>query len=69
MYVNEHEDAKATKASIEAEGKQCILIAGDVTRQKFCEQAVARTVKELGGLDVLVNNAAFQVHTAKFDGL
>ncbi len=68
-YLNEHGDAKITKEKIEAEGRKCILIAGDVSDQKFCDRAVAKTVTELGGLDVLVNNAAFQVHTARFEDL
>jgi NAD(P)-dependent dehydrogenase (short-subunit alcohol dehydrogenase family) len=42
---------------------------GNVSSQKFCERVVARTVKEFGTLDVLVNNAAFQVHTARFEDL
>ena len=68
-YLSEHVDAKLTKQEVEAEGKRCILIAGDVSRQKFCERAVARTVKELGRLDVLVNNAAFQIHASRFEDL
>jgi NAD(P)-dependent dehydrogenase (short-subunit alcohol dehydrogenase family) len=68
-YLNEHEDAKITKKKIEAEGRNCILIPGDVSNQKFCQQAVTRTVKAFGGLDVLVNNAAFQVHTSRFEDL
>jgi len=68
-YLNEHGDAKITKEKIEAEGRKCILIAGDVSDQKFCNRAVAKTVAELGGLDVLINNAAFQVHTARFEDL
>jgi NAD(P)-dependent dehydrogenase (short-subunit alcohol dehydrogenase family) len=68
-YLNEHADAKATKEKVEAEGRKCILIAGDVSDQKWCDQAVTRTVKELGGLDVLVNNAAFQVHASRFEDL
>jgi NAD(P)-dependent dehydrogenase (short-subunit alcohol dehydrogenase family) len=68
-YLNEHADAKATKETVEAEGRKCILIAGDVSDQKWCAQAVTRTVKELGGVDVLVNNAAFQVHTSRFEDL
>jgi NAD(P)-dependent dehydrogenase (short-subunit alcohol dehydrogenase family) len=68
-YLRENKDAKLTKQNIEAEGRRRILIAGDVSDQKFCKQAVARTVKELGGLDVLVNNAAFQVHTSRFEDL
>ncbi len=68
-YLDEHSDAKLTKEKIEAEGRKCILIPGDVSDQKYCDRAVARTVKELGGLDVLVNNAAFQVHTSRFEDL
>jgi NAD(P)-dependent dehydrogenase (short-subunit alcohol dehydrogenase family) len=68
-YLNEHDDARATKERVEAEGRKCILIPGDVSTQKYCDRAVGRTVKELGGLDVLVNNAAFQVHTSRFEDL
>ena len=68
-YLNEHDDAKVTREKVEAEGRKCILIPGDVSNQKYCDRAVARTVKELGGLDVLVNNAAFQVHTSRFEDL
>jgi NAD(P)-dependent dehydrogenase (short-subunit alcohol dehydrogenase family) len=68
-YLNEHEDARLTKEKIEAEGRRCLLMAGDVSDQKFCDKAVAQTVKEFGQLDVLVNNAAFQVHTSRFDDL
>jgi len=68
-YLNEHKDAALTKDRVEAEGRKCILIAGDVSRQQFCERAVARTVKEFGRIDVLVNNAAFQVHTSQVEDL
>jgi NAD(P)-dependent dehydrogenase (short-subunit alcohol dehydrogenase family) len=69
VYLNEHKDAELTKERVEAEGKRCILISGDVANQKFCERAVGRTVKELGGLDVLINNAAFQVHASRLEDL
>ena len=49
-YLSEHKDAQVTKQKVEAEGRKCILIAGDVSNQKFCEKAVATTVKELGGV-------------------
>ena len=54
---------------MEAEGRKCILIAGDISNQKFCDKAVAFTVRNLGSLDILVNNAAFQVHTSRFEDL
>src|SRR5436190_9089999 len=60
VYLNEHKDAKETVRLVEQEGRRCIAIAGDVGQEKFCQQAVKRTVKELGGLDILVNNAAEQ---------
>jgi NAD(P)-dependent dehydrogenase (short-subunit alcohol dehydrogenase family) len=69
VYLNEHRDAKVTQEWIEAEGRKCVLIAGDGSDQKFCEKAVAKTVKDLGRLDILVNNAAFQIHTARFGDL
>jgi NAD(P)-dependent dehydrogenase (short-subunit alcohol dehydrogenase family) len=68
-YLNEHQDAQHTKAAVENEGRRCIVISGDVADPKFCKDAVARTVKQLGGLDVLVNNAAFQEHVQDFADL
>jgi len=59
-YLNEHRDAKETKAQVEAEGRKCFLIAGDIGNENFCKRAVERTVSELGGLNILVNNAAEQ---------
>src|SRR6202163_3804395 len=53
-YLNEHADARITKDKIEAEGRRCLLIAGDVSKQRFCDSAVEQTVKEFGQLDVLV---------------
>ena len=68
-YLAEDGDAEATKAAVEAEGRRCILIPGDVSDRAFCGEAVDRTVKELGRLDVLVNNAAFQIHSTDFEDL
>lgn len=58
----EQEDAKETAGYIEKEGGKALLIAGDVSKAKFCEKAVEKTVKEFGKLDILVNNAAYQHH-------
>jgi NAD(P)-dependent dehydrogenase (short-subunit alcohol dehydrogenase family) len=65
-YLSEHEDAAETKRAVEDEGRRCITISGDVADPEFCREAVSRTVKELGKLDVLVNNAAFQEHVQDF---
>ncbi len=64
VYLNEHEDAEETKRCVEAEGRRCLLIPGDVRDAQFCKQAVQKTLDTLGKLDVLVNNAAFQQHAA-----
>jgi NAD(P)-dependent dehydrogenase (short-subunit alcohol dehydrogenase family) len=61
VYLPEEQsDAEETASAIEAEGRRALLLPGDVTVREFCEEAVAETVKELGALDILVNNAAFQ---------
>lgn len=69
VYLSSHEDAQETRRCVEAEGRRCLLIPGDVRKGRFCEQAVQRTVDELGGLDVLVNNAAFQEHAKSISEL
>ena len=68
-YLDEHDDAETTKAAVEKEGRRCMVISGDVADPEFCKAAVARTVKEFGRLDVLVNNAAFQEHVQDFEDL
>ena len=60
VYLNEDEDAEETKRAVEAEGRRCILLPGDVGNSEFCNDAVEFTVAQLGKLDILVNNAAFQ---------
>jgi NAD(P)-dependent dehydrogenase (short-subunit alcohol dehydrogenase family) len=60
-YFNEHEDAAETKRLVEQErGGPCLLIAGDVGDEAHCRELVARAIKELGRLDIVVNNAAEQ---------
>lgn len=56
----EQSDAEETKAAVESEGRKALLLPGDVSDPQFCRQAVADTVQELGKLDILVNNAAYQ---------
>ena len=62
VYLEEHEDAKKTARLVEAEGRKALCIAGDIGTESLCTDAVEQTVKELGRLDVLINNAAEQ-HT------
>ncbi|MCX2740608.1 SDR family oxidoreductase [Pontibacter anaerobius] len=60
VYLNEDKDAQDTKQMVEKEGRKCLLISGDVGKEDFCRDAVKQTVKELGRLDTLVNNAGEQ---------
>ena len=60
LYFNEHQDAHETVRLIEAEGRQCLAIDGDIGKPAFCRSAVAQTIERFGRLDVLVNNAAEQ---------
>jgi NAD(P)-dependent dehydrogenase (short-subunit alcohol dehydrogenase family) len=61
----EQSDAEETRRAVEEEGRRALLLPGDVTRPAFCREAVERTVRELGKLDVLVNNAAYQQHQGR----
>jgi len=56
------EDAEATCRHVQEEGQRCLLLQGDVRDPAWCEEAVNRTLQTLGGLDILVNNAATQKH-------
>ncbi len=68
-YLDSDEDAVETQRCVEAEGRRCMLIAGDVKDAAFCREAVKKTVKSLGKLDILVNNAAFQEHAESLEDL
>lgn len=62
-YYNEHEDAMETKRVVESYGARCLLLSGDLSKRKFCEDVVSRTINEYGKIDVLVNNAGVQYQT------
>ena len=68
MHLPEEQtDADETRRAIEAEGRRALLLPGDVTDLDYCEKCVARTVNELGSIDILVNNAAFQKNRESID--
>lgn len=69
VYLSEHADAEETKRAVEDEGRNCLLIPGDVKDAAFCERAVQQTVDEFGRLDVLVNNAAYQQHGKRLEDI
>lgn len=60
IYLNEDEDAIETQNRVRDEGRECLLLSGDVRNESFCHQAVNETISRFGQLDVLVNNAAVQ---------
>ena len=60
-YLDEHEDAKETARWVEEAGRQCLLLPGDLADKAHCSAIVNDTVKKFGRIDVLVNNAAFQM--------
>ena len=63
----ERVDAHETRLAVEEEGRRCVLIEGDLSQAEFCRETVERTVAELGGLDVLVSNAAHQNRKSSID--
>ena len=69
VYLEEDEDAVETKAAVEKEGRRCLLIRGDVSDRAFCFDAIKTVIAEFGKLDILVNNAAYQLHVMKFEDL
>jgi NAD(P)-dependent dehydrogenase (short-subunit alcohol dehydrogenase family) len=59
-YLEEHEDAEETKKLVEAAGRKAVLVPGDIQDAAHCRGIIAKAVSELGGVDILVNNAAHQ---------
>ena len=66
-YLNEHEDAKETARWVEQAGRQCLLLPGDIAQKAQCQALVDQTVERFGRIDVLVNNAAFQMTHKTFE--
>jgi NAD(P)-dependent dehydrogenase (short-subunit alcohol dehydrogenase family) len=60
VYLDEDNDAEETKSLVEAAGRSCLLIKGDVKDAEFCKAAVQQTVQAYGKLNILVNNAGMQ---------
>jgi NAD(P)-dependent dehydrogenase (short-subunit alcohol dehydrogenase family) len=66
-YLDEHEDAKETARWVQETGRKAVLMAGDVADPAHCRELVARAGKEFGRLDILVNNAAYQMTYQSLD--
>jgi NAD(P)-dependent dehydrogenase (short-subunit alcohol dehydrogenase family) len=61
-YLNEDEDAQATARLVEQAGQKAVLVPGDVSKAQHCRDIIARAVDEFGKIDILVNNAAYQMN-------
>jgi NAD(P)-dependent dehydrogenase (short-subunit alcohol dehydrogenase family) len=66
-YLDEHDDAKETARWVEQAGRQCLLLPGDIAQKAHCQALVDKTVERFGRIDVLVNNAAFQMTHETFE--
>jgi NAD(P)-dependent dehydrogenase (short-subunit alcohol dehydrogenase family) len=60
-YLSEHDDAKDTARYVEQAGRKCVLVPGDISDRAHAKTIIPKAVEELGGIDILVNNAAFQM--------
>jgi NAD(P)-dependent dehydrogenase (short-subunit alcohol dehydrogenase family) len=66
-YLNEHEDARETERLVQEAGRKAVLVAGDLADPSHCRALVDRAVQEFGRIDVLVNNAAYQMSHASIE--
>jgi NAD(P)-dependent dehydrogenase (short-subunit alcohol dehydrogenase family) len=68
-YLSEDEDAKETAKWVEAAGRKALVVPGDIKSEEHCVALVAKAVTELGRIDILVNNAAFQRTHSSIDDI
>ena len=68
-YLSEHPDAEEVKRIVESHGRKCLLLPGNIRKEDFCQKIVEDTVKELGKLDILVNNAATQTEQKSLEDI
>src|SRR5512134_3369275 len=66
-YLSEHEDAKDTARYVEETGRRCVLVPGDISDRAHCKTIIPKAVEEYGKVDILVNNAAYQMSHPTLD--
>jgi NAD(P)-dependent dehydrogenase (short-subunit alcohol dehydrogenase family) len=69
VFLKSSDDAQATKAMIENEGQECLLIKGDISSESFCRKVAERAKKEFGTIDILVNNAGMHQEDEEIKGI
>lgn len=69
VYYGDDESAAETRRRVEEMGRRCITLAGDITEEAFCNEAVLKTVQEFGRIDVLINNAGTQFMRNSLDDI
>ncbi|WP_121354300.1 SDR family oxidoreductase [Flavisolibacter nicotianae] len=69
VYLSEHPDAEAVRKDVEEQGRKCVLLPGNIRDESFCQKAVEETVRQLGKLDILVNNAATQTEKESIEDI
>ncbi|HET7898936.1 MAG TPA: SDR family oxidoreductase [Flavisolibacter sp.] len=69
VYLSEDQDAENVKNKITEQGRKCVLLPGDIRDEAFCKQAVEETVKQLGRLDILINNAGTQTEQESIEDI
>jgi NAD(P)-dependent dehydrogenase (short-subunit alcohol dehydrogenase family) len=69
VYLNEYEDARETERLVANEQRRCMTVAGDVGDEQFCKNAVEKTIREFGRLDILIHNAAEQHSQKKIEDI
>ena len=68
-YLDEEDDALETRGWVEKAGRKCLLLPGDIASASHCKTIVDKVVADLGGLDILVNNAAYQKPNESLDDI
>lgn len=68
-YLNEHDDAKDVARYVEEAGRRCVLVPGDLCDPAHCRAVIDRAVSDFGGIDILVNNAAYQMMRQNLDDI
>ncbi|MBY0227445.1 MAG: SDR family oxidoreductase [Hyphomicrobium sp.] len=69
LYLSEHDDASKTKSAVEREGRQALLLSGDIADPAWCRSAIDLVIQAFGRIDILVNNAAFQKHADSIEDI